>query len=256
MEVPAPPPATALARIMAESDRAQRAAAEISAAAKKDMAELGRLCMKYNLVVVAAPAPDERVPELKPQTYVQARLAAEEIIRTYGRPVPTKELWRLVADRGVRFHNSQLPEQALAGYLHRFEKFHYYPKVGWWLTDVEWPPSPETVAAASPSPAPKPAPSKVNGHAAEADPAKPHRSGRQRSALTQQLIEVTRDFMRGKADPVPTAVIYTHVIEAGVVFPPEITRPPISKMVEAMKTSGLFRAYGRAGWVLLPEYNQ
>jgi hypothetical protein len=238
-------------KMKAEEERILREAKEQIERARADREAFERVVLKHNLCVICAPDPGEK-PVVLPSNYERARTAAEIVIRTEGRPVPTKQLWEKVVARGINFLNGRTPESALAAYLHKYKKLQYLQGVGWWIAGVPWPPSPDLLQmlqqmrpAANSSAKPNDT-SATNGY-----DTRHHRPyGRKRSPLTQLVLAKSAEILKGKIEPVRTGEIFRLLIEDGVQFPDTWEEPQI-RVAGILRDGKSFRSHGRAGWTLI-----
>src|ERR1700681_2964783 len=111
----------------------------------RDMKELERLFVKYEIVAIASSYEEPDLAKKAGRGVVAAR-EAEGIIRTAGHPIPLNELYKILTiDRGFEFGGIK-PASALATMLSTSSKVQFLKDYGWWIRGVPWPLTAEEVA--------------------------------------------------------------------------------------------------------------
>lgn len=141
---------------------AEKAAREIDAdLAKMDayMKEIERLSAKHGLEPaittekgLLVPAEEKGLPissasasasaklQRNPDSpYSRAKIEGEQIIREVGRPLPFRELYQRLAERGIVFTTKD-PKAALSAYLGARTNMYSIRGIGWWIKGEPLPP--------------------------------------------------------------------------------------------------------------------
>jgi hypothetical protein len=215
-------------RILEEADQVDR-----------DMREFERIVAEYGFLVVISP--DSYTPPDPPQTdktlAARAREECEALIRFNGHPMQISELYRELTERGYEF-SSREPSNVLTGYLLKNPRLKYYPKLGWWLTSVSWPPKPEEIGEIlNPT---TPANSETKGH------------GR-RTPEKERAYQELRKLLEGRTEPTSFKEMYDHLERLGVPLPGKDPRQNLSAFITSIHEFRPHGPTGRGGWTFVPD---
>jgi hypothetical protein len=173
----------------------------------RDMKELERLFVKYEIVAIASSYEEPDLAKKAGRGIVAAR-EAEGIIRTAGHPMPLNELFKILTiDRGFELGGIK-PSSGLATALATSSKVQFLKDYGWWIRGVPWPLTAEEIAKFKAG--------SLDNESVEGEPPKLKKVGPAQSAEKKALFEGIRSLLKGRSEPMVFAELFDRLAAAGL----------------------------------------
>jgi hypothetical protein len=208
----------------------------------RDMKELERLFVKYEIVAIASSYEEPDLAKMAGRGIVAAR-EAEGIIRTAGHPVPLNELFKILTiDRGLELGGIK-PSSGLATALATSSKVQFLKDYGWWIRGVPWPLSTEEIAKFKAG--------SLDNESVEDEPPKLKKVGPAQSAEKKALFEGIRSLLRGRSEPMVFAELFDRLGAAGLSVGGQDERKNLAVFLG--KYSCFMNEGRKRGWRYVPE---
>jgi hypothetical protein len=222
-------------------EESQRLRREAEDEFQRDIKELERLLIKYDLTVVAAPSEETASPEKKFSNAVLASREAEGIIRSSGHPVPLTELFKIITiDRGLEIPGNH-PPNVLTAALSTSRKLQYLKNYGWWIRGIPWPMTAEETANFKSGSFDNELP----------EPKAPKKTGPKQTAEKKALFEGIRSILQGRTEAMLFAELFDRLKDDGLTVGGENERKNLAVFLSKYSC---FMSEGRKrGWRYIPE---
>jgi hypothetical protein len=200
---------------------------------ERDMRDLERIVQRYKLYVVADPGSFVPAPvDYRPSG---VREEAEAVIRARGHPLQVNEIAERLLERGV---DIGLPGETrvVTANLLKNQNLKYYPKLGWWLSHVSWPPKPEELE-----------------FICKAPPQEEQRKRGRRSPQKEQLYHKLRELLEGKSEPTPFGQIFDFIKKSGVTIGGTNEKGNLSVFMNSVHEFRSHGPGGKGGWSFVKD---